>query len=370
MTTIAQAFERPTNQFTLVRLVAAAAVIVSHAYLVTTGDHAAEPLMRSTGFTLGQHAVNVFFGMSGFLVMASWDRRPSPVSFLTARLLRIFPALIVAAATLVMLVGPILTGRNPLEYASSRDALAYLLRTVFLLDGNAYLPGAFDNLPVPGETTITVWTLKYELACYFGLLGLGVVGLAARRWMVGTLAALGLLLALTLSLRPDVAAIHSGIHHTVRFSACFWLGMAAWRFRDMVPIDWRLGGALALIAALAVGTPASDALIYLAEVYGALVIALGASPIALTEIQFDLSYGLYLYGYPVEQAMVRYLPDISAPVLAAAALVATAVIAAASWRYVERPAIRAKHEAAVLLARALHWTRRTALGRLQRSRFG
>lgn len=357
---IAEAFARPTNQFTLVRLVAAGAVIVSHAYLVTSGDHAAEPLMTSTGFTLGQHAVNVFFGISGFLIMASWDRRPSPVNFLAARMLRIFPALIATALVLAVVAGPILTGRNPFDYASSRDTAAYVLRTVFLLDGKAYLPGAFDNLPMPGEATITVWTLKYELACYLGLLSLGMLGLACRRWVAATLAIGGLVLALLLSLRPDVAALHTGIHHTVRFATCFWLGMAAWRFRDRLPVDWRIAGALGLSAVACLGTPASEALTYVAEVYGALVVALMELPLIVGQIEVDLSYGLYLYGYPVEQALVKYVPDMSAPVVACVALLATAVIAFVSWHTIEYPAIRAKNGAADLLTRALLLARRTA----------
>lgn len=357
---IAQAFARPTNQFTLVRLLAAGAVIVSHAYLVTTGDHAMEPMMGSTGFTLGQHAVNVFFGISGFLIMASWDRRPSAVPFVTARVLRIFPALIATALVLAVLVGPALTGRNPLDYLMSHDTVAYVLRTVFMLDGNAILPGAFDNQPAP-ETTITVWTLKYELACYFGLLLLGVLGIACRRWVAAVLALSGLAMALFLSLRPDIAAWHTGIHHTVRFAACFWLGMAAWRFRDLLPVDWRIAGALALVAAVCLNTPLSDAMIYLAEVYGALVIALMEMPLLAGQIEVDISYGLYLYGYPVEQTLVRYAPDLSAPLVATVALLVSAVIAFASWRYVEHPAIRAKGEAAALITRALRLSRRSAL---------
>jgi peptidoglycan/LPS O-acetylase OafA/YrhL len=282
------------------------------------------------------------------------------VGFVTARLMRIFPALIATALVLALVLGPILAGRNPVDYASSRDTISYVLRTVLLLDGTAALPGAFDHQPAP-ETTITVWTLKYELACYLGLLGLGMLGLACRRWVAATLAVSGLGLALLLSLRPDIAALHTGIHHTVRFAACFWLGMAAWRFRDVLPVDWRIAGALGIVALACMRTPLSDALIYLAEVYGALVIALMQLPLAASRFEVDLSYGLYLYGYPVEQTLMRYLPDVSAPLLATVALLVTAVIAFASWRYVEHPAIRIRSEVAALLARALQRARRTAL---------
>jgi peptidoglycan/LPS O-acetylase OafA/YrhL len=164
-----------------------------------------------------------------------------------------------------------------------------------------------------------------------------------------------------LSLRPDIAAIHTGIHHTVRFATCFWLGMAAWQFRHVVPVDWRIAAAIALAAAACLGTPVFDALIYLAEVYGALVIALMELPLVAGSLESDMSYGLYLFGYPVEQTLVRYVPDISAPVLATVALLATAVVALASWHTVERPAIRAKTAVAAAVTHALGRARRTAL---------
>jgi peptidoglycan/LPS O-acetylase OafA/YrhL len=179
--------------------------------------------------------------------------------------------------------------------------------------------------------------------------------------VAATLAVSGLLAALSLRLWPDIAALHGGIHHTVRFTACFWLGMAAWRFRDLLPVDWRIAGALTLAATACLGTPLADALIYLAEVYGALVIALIELPVVAGQLEIDISYGLYLFGYPVEQMLVRYLPDLSAPVVATVALLVTAVIAFASWRYIEHPAIRAKTEAAARITRALRLPRRSAL---------
>src|SRR5690606_23266723 len=54
------------NNFTLLRLALAVAVVVSHSVSVTTGSVFDEPLAASTGFTLGEHAVNGFFAISGF----------------------------------------------------------------------------------------------------------------------------------------------------------------------------------------------------------------------------------------------------------------------------------------------------------------
>ncbi|MFX5730472.1 acyltransferase family protein, partial [Acinetobacter baumannii] len=78
------------------------AVVVSHAFSVATGAAGDEPLARLTGYTLGEHAVNGFFAVSGFLVTMSCDRRGIR-DYALARTLRILPGLV--AATLVVSLG-------------------------------------------------------------------------------------------------------------------------------------------------------------------------------------------------------------------------------------------------------------------------
>ena len=73
--TVAVAMQRPYDNFALIRLGLALAVVVSHAFSVTTGAVNDEPLAVALGFTLGEHAVNGFFAVSGFLVTMSYDRR-------------------------------------------------------------------------------------------------------------------------------------------------------------------------------------------------------------------------------------------------------------------------------------------------------
>ena len=79
------------NNFNLLRIVAASAVLVSHSYPLSLGPKAAEPLSQSLGVTLGSVAVDVFFVVSGFLVTASLVRRQSSLDFIVGRFLRIFP---------------------------------------------------------------------------------------------------------------------------------------------------------------------------------------------------------------------------------------------------------------------------------------
>lgn len=97
-----------SNNFSLIRLLAAASVVISHAVYLGTGDRV-EPLSGITRYNLGQHAVNVFFIMSGLMVAGSLDGSASLAHFVVARALRIFPALAVCAVLTAFLLGPWVT---------------------------------------------------------------------------------------------------------------------------------------------------------------------------------------------------------------------------------------------------------------------
>ena len=64
-----------------------------------------------------------------------------------------------------------------------------------------------------------------------------------------------------------------------------------------------------------------------------------------TEPGADLSYGTYLYGWPVQQTLHALLPGSTALVLLAPSIVITLAVAALSWSAVEKPALALKAKA-------------------------
>jgi peptidoglycan/LPS O-acetylase OafA/YrhL len=64
-TTLSQALAPSRNSFNLLRIIAALSVLISHSFLIPVGTGAIEPLIAWTPFTLGQHAVNLFFVIPG-----------------------------------------------------------------------------------------------------------------------------------------------------------------------------------------------------------------------------------------------------------------------------------------------------------------
>jgi peptidoglycan/LPS O-acetylase OafA/YrhL len=337
--TVSTAMAADGNNFTLLRLALALAVVVSHAFSVTTGVATDEPLMTSTGFTLGEHAVNGFFAISGFLVTMSFDQRGWR-DYVIARSLRIAPGLIAATLVVALLLGGAMTRLPLTDYLESPDLRRFVGATLTSFKSNIALPGVFENNPFHFAMG-TVWTLKYEVLCYVGVMGLGLLGLLRSR-----VAAFALVTGLAVALagldffHPDAP---KSLETSLRLPLIFAFGGALYVWRNRVRLSGFIAVALIVAAWLASGTFLYNTLLFIASAYGVMWLAL--APILTRrsyEPKADFSYGAYLYGWPVQQALHALFPATAALVLLAPSLVITLAISALSWFAVEKPALALK----------------------------
>lgn len=340
------ALDHAHNNFGVLRLALALAVVVSHAFSVTTGLVDDEPLARSTGFTLGEHGVNGFFAISGFLVTMSFVNRGWR-DYILARLLRIAPGLIAATLVVSLILGGMLSRFDYGAYLGQPGLWRFIYGTLTSFKSAAALPGVFEGNPLPFPMG-TVWTLKYEVLCYLGVLVVGLAGLLLRREL-----ALGALILLTLAVigREIVAPDGpKGVETALRLPLIFLAGGVAYLWRERIPLSLPGLAAAVLLTVLLSPTPLFKAALYLTTAWGVLVLAMAP---ALTrwrsEPPADLSYGVYLYGWPVQQALVALWPGAAALVLLGPALTLTLIVAALSWYGVEKPALGLKRR---LLRRA------------------
>ncbi|MGD9784998.1 MAG: acyltransferase family protein [Hyphomicrobiaceae bacterium] len=332
--------EPADNSFGVLRLAMASAVVVSHSYWLATGiGGVTEPVHAWTGYTLGQHAVQVFFFLSGILVAQSLVRG-GVVRFLLARGLRIFPGLAVCVLLTALLLGPLVSSLPAGDYFSSTLLPRYLAETLSLKTGLAPLPGVFTENPVSGIVNSSLWTLKYEVVCYLALAVFGGLALRIGRVRLVGYGLLAAFLASILFARPELAE-QSGQLDKVRYFALFFgTGVLAFALRQYIRVHWSL--ALTAVALLWLTNG-----MHLAEVGQA--IGLGYLSIYAASFTFgplrafanrdDLSYGVYIYGVPVGQTICLLAPGIGPVALMAATLAACLVLALLSWRLIERPAM-------------------------------
>lgn len=326
-----------TNNFDAVRIIAALAVLVSHAFPLAHGTNWPQPLkVLSRGQTdLGSVAVLVFFVISGYLITQSFDRAPVATRFLKARCLRIFPALFVAVLLKTMLLGPAFTTLSTWAYFTDPATAIYALGNASLLDIRYHLPGVFSSNPTPSIVNGSLWTLQYEFLMYLGVLALGKLKL----------------------LRPSIALVLLAVvlmlswrwvgGYYVSFGAPFMAGATLYLWRDRIPLDWRL--AVLSAVALAASLPAGGFRLAF-PLFGAyLVIYLAmARSVRLPDLarRGDFSYGVYIFAYPVQQS-VSYLLGASVTWYAnlLLSLPVTFGLAALSWHFIEKPALALKSSA-------------------------
>ena len=323
------------NNFDLLRLIAALSVIFSHAFLLSENSQAHDPLMILTGgqSVLGLAGVFVFFTISGYLVTQSLDNTPSPWVFLAKRALRIFPGLIACLAVCAFVVGPLVTKLPLAEYLMRREPYLFVLHNSVLdvvynkLPGVAFGPGGAGTV-VNGP----LWSLPCEVLMYLMLFALGAMRLLTLP------VALVLLLVGIVSLWFDLGAPLGGAFWLLSFFAAGICLERLYRLRGPRLISGRW--AFVALAGLALSIPLRSFFIGFALFGSYLVIylALNRRLPKVPAARFgDLSYGLYIYGWPIEQSVV-YFSNATAPWWAVFAIsVAVAVpVAFLSWHLVER----------------------------------
>ena len=346
------------NNFNLLRLVAATMVLVSHSYALATGDPASEPLRWLTHFSLGGLAVDIFFVASGFLVAGSLLQRRDLLEFCVARGLRILPGLWVALLLTVAGVGLWFTTLSPGAFFADWQTWRYVLKNAILVHGVSYeLPGAFISAPSGTGVNGSLWTLPEELAMYGWLAGAWAAFLVVRmqpeKWLrifccAVAVLAIGADIWGYLSDQPSIF---------VGLLAKFFAGAALRMLDRQVPASKLLFGALLGAILLSALDPTAFGVIYrLGFAYVVIYAALVPSGlIRVFSRGSDYSYGMYIYAFPVQQAIASAWQGVTPVELMGSSFVVTMLFAVASWHIVEKRALRWK---GVLSRRRDSWAER------------
>ena len=357
------------NNLNLLRMLAALAVLVTHSFALCAGTSAAEPFQTALGMTLGTIAVDLFFLASGLLVTASLVNGRSLLAFTCARVLRIYPALVVMLLLLVLIVGPAMSMLDTWRYLRDPATAAYFLRNAVLFFGVHYqLPGVWLDNPYPAAVNGSLWTMPYEVRAYACLVAAwciaGLLPGGQRRCLTG------IALAVVPMLGLAVLGQHAGVLHLphgVRLSFMFATGAALFLMADRVVLS--RGLAVALLLALAGlagrGHSALFGALYLVTVaYLTLCLAyLPGGWIRRYNRLGDYSYGVYIYAFPVQQTVIALWPGIAPGATTAAAAAVTLGLAAASWHLVEKPALGARGALADRVRRGARALRRAGFSR-------
>lgn len=344
MQTLAERFNPSRNNIDVIRLVAAMLVLVSHSWPLTGRE--VDPVSRLTGGIVGGGTLSVvvFFVLSGFLVTKSMTER-TVGDYLASRALRIVPALALVSVFDAAVIGAIFTSLPLGDYAAHPTTLNHLLN--FLVFPTEFdLPGVFAGTPYP-HVNGSLWTLPIESFLYLCLPLLLVTGLLTRRWTWGVVLAVAILviyqrswLGLSDANRGRLVFASVQEFHLATYGLFFFLGGAAYVYCDKVPLS---GGLVLLAFVFLYGsrqTAIASAVFFVAVTYVTLYLAVAFERTVSVRRIGDLSYGIYIFAWPIQKSVLALLPGAGPRTLTAIALPAAIALAYLSWHLVEKRALR------------------------------
>jgi peptidoglycan/LPS O-acetylase OafA/YrhL len=323
--------------FDTIRIVLAVGVLLIHSIELTHHGRAYDlifgPLVGVRNFI-----VPAFFSLSGFLVAGSMVRLASLRTFFIFRALRIFPALAVEITLSALVLGSIVTLLPLDEYYRNPEFATYFGNIVGQIQYT--LPGVFtDKARNNGDwVNGSLWTVPSEMLCYLTLGAFMLLGIAQNKRTMAVASFCAMVSLAAIAVWTGKSWI--GVAHWTTIIICFYVGVAFYLFRYSIRSDLRLV-AIALIGwAIAVyaHSPASIFLGPICCTY--LVCVWGMKKLPRNPLYFtgDYSYGIYLYGFPIQQTLnwVSY-NSLGWVENFGLAFACTFGIAAASWHLIEKP---------------------------------
>jgi peptidoglycan/LPS O-acetylase OafA/YrhL len=308
-------------------------------------------------YTLGLFCVFIFFITSGFLIFRSWIRRPSIRWYVVSRLLRIFPALIGVVVFCVLIVGPLATRNSlPTYFFDSRIFTFFKSNVIFFVfDWQQTLPGVFEKFPVSQSVNGSLWTIPFELFMYFLLLLTVLPGVIfSKQAGIKTASFLVIIFLIFYTVGYILNTKNPGL--IFEFMSVIGLG-----FPLLI-----LGGffatgvlyayaedhffhpivAMMLLLLCFVLTEFRFFQLILLLFIPYIVISLAQSKLFSKIDVFykhDLSYGIYLYAFPIQQLTYYFFGSrINQLTGFALSFTLTVLMAVISWFLIERPSLRLK----------------------------
>ena len=327
-----------SNNFDALRLAAAASVVFSHAFPVTQGNARREPLnlLSHNQSTIGHVSVLIFFVVSGYLITQSWDRSPNIWRFLRARVLRIYPALLAISILCAFALGPLVSSLPLENYLSASGTYMYIVNTLALYPFLPHLPGVFSDTPYGPEVNAPLWTLRFEFTFYLMVMALGMARLL-NIWIIA------LLMILTVFLLAGAQHVDPRLAAGLDLFKHFGAGMALYILRDKLLLRTWLAilSAIILITTIFIGGFNTAFSIFGAYLVFWLAFSRDVRHIPAAKFG-DLSYGIYIFAWPIQQLLILKFPNMTWWENAVFALIITIPIAYLSWHLIEKRALKLK----------------------------
>ena len=286
----------------LMRFIAAIMVIISHAYPISTGEDVGEWFAELTNhqLTMGGFAVSVFFLCGGYLIAMSVEKNKTAVKYFKARIVRLFPSLIFVVVSCI-LIGSLISAWGPFGYIMSGETWKYLLNSVFI--SVKTLPGVFGSNLYGPVVNGSLWTLPVEFICYIlCFIAYKLAFLDKKRYPISVpLVLIGTVAMWYLSRYIPL------VREVIRPALLFYIGMGYWVYREYIILNVRYFAMAIAAGVLLFVLGLGQVAMLICFPYIMMYIWFGMKQCSPKVGKLgNYSYGIYLWGFPVQQMIMSY----------------------------------------------------------------
>jgi peptidoglycan/LPS O-acetylase OafA/YrhL len=332
------------NNFNLIRLLAALAVIWSHSYPLARGSGNHDDLHWYFGYEVGRVAVDVFFVVSGYLITKSAARSDSWSTFFVNRVLRIYPGL--WACLILTCSIYVFVNINNRDVDLLNEVAQYIGTNALLIRGaiDFSMDGAFAGNPYGGVINGSLWTLPWELRMYALVAIIYFIAYPLRRYLI--VSVLLLVFVTQVLCHYQVLQAHPLVPLVSRFACTFFMGAFVAEFfpssRPPLSFSASLLAFLVLLGFFGVALPYVVYLAVLPMAVFGIALSFSSPEFVRRIVSTDVSYGVYLYGFPIQQFVAALVPGISPTAMTLISAPAALVMGWISYKFVEAPALAYK----------------------------
>jgi peptidoglycan/LPS O-acetylase OafA/YrhL len=337
---ISELLQKSQNNLGIFRLIAALFVVWGHAYPLTADEVGTDFVFAITGFEYsGGLAVKFFFFISGLLIGNSLLSGARPWDYVKARFFRIWPALAAFVMVFTFLIGPFITSRDLSNYLFSRETWNFVLSNLAASPALGSIRSSFTIWELPGifqanflnEVNGSLWTIPYEVLCYSS--AFIVWYLIPRLRLVFLTATMGILLVQYFL--PALAIVDSS---RVLLMLLFYSGFTLSLAQSKIKIGLIVHIPLGVCALVLWGTVIGQFMFYL-FVFVLVLQVSGLRIVRALRLPGDYSYGVYIWGWPLQQLLVMGGQISSTLANQILTMVLALAIGAVSWHLIEKPCI-------------------------------
>jgi peptidoglycan/LPS O-acetylase OafA/YrhL len=198
------------------------------------------------------------------------------------------------------------------------------------------LPGVFTENPIKNNVNVPLWSLVVEICAYIMIAALFCVGLLKKR-----LATILFALVILDSILPErilFPFLPKGNEDYSYLPFCFSIGALMAVYKEEFLVSAKIPIGFLLLLFIFSKTEYARYFFYL-SLFTGIVYVFSCKPLLRIKLPVDVSYGVYLWGWPIQQVLASIFPSMGVLGNQVFGIILALIFGCFSWYLVEKRSI-------------------------------